>query len=141
MSRTVPEIVRQGIRASVPAAVLSTVPSTLHAVLTGRDPLEAALAAGSILRLKEHERVPMVTAAVPVHLSLSVAWAIVLAIALPRERPMAEGIAAGLLIATLDLGVVGRRFPRVRALRIAPQIADHVAFGIVVAIALARLER
>jgi hypothetical protein len=103
-----------------------------------RDPLEASLAAGSILLAHERQHRPLLMAAVPVHLSLSAIWAIVLAAALPRKKPVAEGTAAGLLIAALDLGIIGRRFPRVRALRVAPQLADHVAFGIIAAIALAR---
>jgi hypothetical protein len=48
------------------------------------------------------------------------------------------GAACGLAIATLDLGVLGRRFPEVRSLPLWPQIADHAAFGAVVGWALRR---
>ena len=41
--------VPHAVRAAAWAALLSGAPSTLHALATGRDPLEAALAAGSIL--------------------------------------------------------------------------------------------
>jgi hypothetical protein len=37
----------------------------------------------------------------------------------------------------LDLGAVGRRYPRIRNLPVAPQLADHVAFGLVVGSVLA----
>jgi hypothetical protein len=43
-----------------------------------------------------------------------------------------HGAVAGLAVAALDLGVVGRRFPRVRALPQAPQWLDHVAYGMLV---------
>jgi len=33
------------------------------------------------------------------------------------------------VVAALDLGVIGKRFPRVRALPLVPQLADHAAFG------------
>lgn len=58
-----------------------------------------------------------------------------------RKKPVAEGVVAGTLIAALDLGIVGPRFPRVRALDMPPQVADHIAFGIVVALVLARRDR
>jgi hypothetical protein len=141
MSRAVPQVLRHGVGVVVPAALLSGLPSTVHSLLVGRDPLEASLAAGSILLPKERRRAPLLIAAVPVHLSLSAAWAVVLTVALPGERPVVEGIVAGVVIAAFDLGVVGRRFPRVRALDLAPQLADHIAFGIVAAVALARQDR
>jgi hypothetical protein len=34
-----------------------------------------------------------------------------------------------LVIAAIDLGVLARRWPRIRALPVLPQIADHVAYG------------
>ena len=75
-------------------------------------------------------------AAVPVHLALSLGWAFVLCKG--RVRGAVPGAAAGLAIAALDLGVVGRRLPRIRALPLAPQVADHVAYGAVVGLVLAR---
>ncbi len=64
---------------------------------------------------------------------------------LTRNRKEQRGAAistgaifAGLAIAALDLGVLGRRFPRVRALPIGPQLADHALYGVVVASILAR---
>jgi hypothetical protein len=47
------------------------------------------------------------------------------------------GALAGLGIAALDLGLIGRRFPRVRALPQLPQVADHVAYGATVGAVLA----
>lgn len=127
------------VRAGLVAAVLGGLPSTLHALTTGRDPLEASYAAGSLLMPGERRAGVVLAAAVPVHLTLSVGWALVLSAALPRRPSLVSGAAAGLAIAALDLGVVGRRFERVRRLPVLPQLADHVAYGVVVAAVLRRV--
>jgi hypothetical protein len=69
---------------------------------------------------------------VPVHLTLSLGWAWVLAAILPERRTAAWGAAAGAGIAALDLGLIGGRLPRIRALPQVPQILDHLAYGAVV---------
>jgi len=126
------------LRAGLPAALLSGLPSTAYAVLHRRDPLEATVAAGSILLPRERRRRRLLVAAIPVHLALSAVWTVAIAVVLPRRNPLAEGTLAGLVIAALDLGVIGSRFPRIRALETGPQIADHLAFGIIAAAELAR---
>lgn len=128
----------RALRAAALAAALSGAPSTLHALATGRDPLEPTLAAGSILLPRESSRARLAAAAVPVHLALSLGWTLVLDRA--RVRGPLAGAAAGLAIAALDLGVVGRAFPRVRALPLLPQLADHALFGAVAASALVALD-
>ena len=107
------------------AAVLSGGPSTTVALATGRSPFEAVRAAGSLVGS------PSLGAGMAVHTALSLAWGVVLAAALPRRRPALWGAVGGGVIALLDLGLVGRRYPRVRALPVLPQVADHVAFGVV----------
>ena len=124
------------LRAAAWAAALSGIPSTVHALATGRDPLEAALAAGTVLLPRETRRLPLLLAAAPLHLALSLGWTLVLEHA--GVRGARRGAVAGLAIAALDLGLIGRRFPRVRALPLLPQLADHAAFG---AIAGAVLDR
>jgi hypothetical protein len=123
------------------AAVLSGVPSTLHALATGRDPLEATLAAGAIAFPRAERASRLLVAAVPVHATVSLGWALVLARALPQRRTVLAGAVAGLAIAAVDLGTVGRAVPRVRALPLGPQLADHVAYGAVVGWVLARRRR
>lgn len=118
-----------GLAAGAVAALLSGAPSTLHALATRTSPLAATLAAGTLLAPRARRPVVLLLAAVPVHLALSFGWALVLAAILPRRRTLAYGTLAGLAIAALDLGVVGRRLPRVRALAPVPQILDHVAYG------------
>lgn len=134
------ETVGRGLRAGATAALLSGSPSTLQALLTGRSPWEATEAAGSILLRHTTARRLLVMAALPIHLALSLGWGIVLSAMLPRRHTIAWGAAAGLGIAALDLGVIGPRFPRIRDLPPAGQIADHVAFGLVTA-AMLRGER
>ena len=124
--------------AGVVAAAVSGAPSTVYALATRRDPLEATLAAGSILLPRERRRLLLFLAAAPVHLSIALFWALVLARALPRTRPVAVGAAAGVAIAAIDVGVIGRRFPRVRALPLLPQLADHALYGASVGYVLAR---
>ncbi|MGH8945530.1 MAG: hypothetical protein ACRDVL_05220 [Acidimicrobiia bacterium] len=115
---------------------MSGVPSTLHALAgTGR-PLEATMAAGSILLPNTKQPFLLAAAAVPVHLSLSFGWALVLSVLLPRRGTVAWGALAGLGIAALDLGIIGRRFPRVRSLPLGAQVADHLVFGATVGLVL-----
>jgi drug/metabolite transporter superfamily protein YnfA len=134
-------VVRDGLAAGAAAAVVSGAPSTLWALAAGRDPLEATLAAGSILLPRETRRGRLVAAAGPVHLVLSLSWAVVLARSLPRRRCVEAGAVAGLAIAAFDLGVVGRRFPRLRALPTLPQLADHALYGATVGFVLERRRR
>ena len=72
----------------------------------------------------------------PVHLALSLGWT--LALDRAGVRTARGGALAGLAIAALDLGVAGRRFPRVRALPLGPQLADHAAFGAIAGLLLGR---
>ncbi len=111
------------------AAVLSGAPSTTHALMNAINPLEASLAAGTLLLGDEERMSRLLPAALVAHGALSLGWALVLAALLPARRTVAWSIPAGLAIAALDLGVVGRRYPRIRALALAPQILDHVAFS------------
>jgi hypothetical protein len=128
------------LAAGTVAAVVSGAPSTLHAWLTGRDPLDAALAAGTLLLAHERRPARLLAAAAVAHVGLSLGWAVVLARVLPRRRTAtaAAAVAAGLAIAALDLGLVGRRFPRIRALPLLPQVLDHVAYALTVAAVLGR---
>lgn len=120
------------MKAGLVAAAVSGLPSTAYALATGRDPLEATKAAGALLVGERAPTLLQVAAAAPVHLSLSLAWAAVLERALPRDRRVLWGAAGGLGIAALDLGVIGRRRPAIRALPLLPQVVDHALFGAVV---------
>ena len=133
--------VRIGVTAGVVAGVLSGVPSTVYALLTRQDPLVATRAAGALLLPAETRSARLLAAAVPVHFGISVGWGVVLASVLPRRATVAWGALAGLGIAAVDLNLPGRRTARVRELAPGPQVADHLAFGIVVGAMVADLRR
>jgi hypothetical protein len=135
------EAVRDGLVAGSVAAVVGGVPSTLHALATGGDVLESTRAAGSIALSRSDDEEALLAAGANVHAAVSLYWGVVLAHVIPRSTraPVSVGVGAlgGLAIAVLDLGLVGRLFPRIRALPRVPQVADHVAFGAVVGAVLA----
>jgi hypothetical protein len=102
----------------------------------GDDVLDGARAAGAMVLPNERRTPVLLAAAVPVHLALSVGWAGVMAAALPRRAEPAWGVLAGFAIATLDLVVIGRRIPAIRALPQGRQWADHAAYGLTVGVVL-----
>jgi hypothetical protein len=112
------------LRRFVLAAALSGVPSTVHALATGGDPLRATRAAGSLVG-------GGIVEGVAVHLAVSAWWAWVFTRF--RVRGVGGGAVAGLLVAALDLEVIGRHNAQIRSLPRIPQWLDHVAFGVLVA--------
>jgi hypothetical protein len=126
------------LAAGAAGAVLSGVPSTAVTVLRRESLLDGATAAGSILLPHERRTGPLLAAAVPVHLALSLGWAAVMSVLLPRRGTVPAAVAGGLAIAALDLELIGRAFPRIRALPQARQWADHVAFGLAVGVVVRR---
>ncbi len=119
------------VRATAIAALLSGIPSTAHAALTNQDPLAATKAAGKLARPTEHRTPHLVAAAIPTHLAISLAWGYAIS-KIPNPTAW-RGALAGLAIATLDLHLPGKRLAPIRALPRVPQLADHVAFGTTVA--------
>jgi hypothetical protein len=132
---------RVGLRAGAVAAVLSGAPSTVHALATGRSPVEAIRAAGTLLLPDDAAPAGLAAAGAVAHGAISLGWGVVLAATLPRRRTVVWGALAGLAIAGLDLGLLARRWPRIRALPTAPQVADHVAFGALVGTLVSRAGR
>jgi hypothetical protein len=93
---------------------------------------------GRVLLPRSDSDVALVLAGGAAHVAISIGWGVVLAAALPRRHTLAAGAAAGLAIAALDLGVIGRRCPSIRDLDPAPQVLDHLAYGAVVGAVLSR---
>jgi hypothetical protein len=120
---------------------VSGAPSTLITLARREDVLMGARAAGTLLLPHERRALPLLAAAAPVHLALSLGWAAVLDRTLPRGGEPLSGALGGLAIAALDLGVIGRRLPAIRALPQGRQWADHVAYGLAVGAVLARRRR
>jgi hypothetical protein len=124
--------------AAVAGAVLSGAPSTAVTLLRGERLVDGMTAAGTILLPAERRTLPLVAAAVPVHLALSFGWAVVLSVTLPRRATVPAAVAGGLVIAALDLEIAGRAFPAIRALPQGRQWADHAAFGLAVGVVVRR---
>jgi hypothetical protein len=133
--------VHRAVEAGLVAAVVSGAPSTLVTLARREDVLAGARATGTLLLPRERRALPLLAAAVPVHLALSVGWAVALDRALPRGREPLSGLLGGLAIAVLDLGVIGRRLPAIRALPQGRQWADHAAYGLAVGAVLAHRRR
>jgi len=109
-----------------------------------RGSARATWAAGRVVAPNAQSGTQLLAAATLAHSALTLGWTALLARALPsasRSRRALAGAAAGLGIAALDLGMAHalRANPRLAAiahLRVAPQVADHVAFGAIVGWAL-----
>jgi hypothetical protein len=127
-----------GAWAAAPAALLSGLPSTLHALLRRRHLLDAAAAAGALVAPAEVRPTRLVLYAVPVHAAISLFWSLVLARLLPARRTVALSVAGGGVVAALDLGLIGRRLPAIRRLPQGPQVLDHLLFGALVGVVVAR---
>jgi hypothetical protein len=115
----------------VASGLLSGAPSTVITIARRENLLDSTRAAGTLLGRRSLVR------GGAAHVLITMLWTAVLAAALPKRRPVPEGLAAGAAIAALDLGVVGRRFPEIGALDPMPQVLDHLAFGIVASVVLA----
>jgi hypothetical protein len=134
---------REGMAAGAVAGLLSGAPSTVHALLTGRDPLAAARAAGNLLLPADAGPAALLLAGGIAHVAVSLGWGTVLAMAVRRTSlpPVAVGLAGGAAVAAIDLGLLahgplGRRWPLIRALPVGPQVADHLAFGAIAGVVL-----
>jgi len=115
----------------VVAAVVSGAPSTVVALVRGDDVLGATRAAGTLIPGRGDR--PGVVAGLAAHAALSIWWGGVLTAVVRRVGGGAvTGALAGAAVAALDLGVVARRYPAIRALPRGPQWADHLVFGAVV---------
>jgi hypothetical protein len=107
------------------ATLLSGIPSTAYALLTGGDPMEATRAAGAMVG-----RPDSIVVAGAVHVAVSLFWSLVLWLTLPRRHMMRWALAASAAIALLDLLILAPLFiPQVAALAFWPQFADHLAWG------------
>lgn len=130
------------VRAGLWAAVLSGTPSTLIALSRGEDILASTEAVGAVLVRNPHRGWARVAVGGVAHVLISLFWARVLHRALRKNIEPAGAIAAGAAcgagIALLDLGLIARFLPPIRALPASPLLADHIAFGAIVGWVLQR---
>jgi len=107
------------------ATLLSGIPSTLYALLSGGDVMEATRAAGAMAG-----RPDSLVAAALVHFAVSAFWAVVLWRLLPARYTAFWAVLASAAIALLDLKLIAPAFfPEVAALAFWPQFADHLMWG------------
>jgi hypothetical protein len=119
------------------ATVLSGLPSTLHALITGGDVTEATRAAGAMLISSESSFSQLFAAALIAHSAVSFAWVALLVLALPRRRTLFWSLVAAAMIAVLDLRIIApMMFPEVARLPFWPQFADHLMWGASVGMAV-----
>jgi hypothetical protein len=137
--------VRAAVRAGAVSGLLSGAPSTAWAIVRGDDLFAPSLAAGSLVLPHETRRGRLLVAAFVSHSVLSVGWAFVMVRLWPRRheslaRAVLRGSALGATIGMIDLGaahvVAHPRLAAVRGLSVAPQVADHVAYGAIVGVVL-----
>ena len=121
---------RDVLYAYLAATLFSGIPSTLHALLTGGDPLEATRAAGAMLAPATASTTTLVLAAALVHPAISLFWTAVFALLLPRRHLVACAVLGAAAVAPLDLLLIAPLFfPSVAALPFWPQFADHLMWG------------
>jgi hypothetical protein len=117
-------------RAWLAATILSDAPSTLWALVTGADPLEATRAAGAMLVPIDTPLPGLLAAATLAHLTVSTFWTFVFVRWLPRRQLALWSTGAAAAVALLDLRVIAPLlFPAVASLPFWPQFADHLMWG------------
>jgi hypothetical protein len=130
------DLAADALASGLAGAAASAVPSTAWTLLRREDVLDGARAVGAMVLPCERRTAVLLAVGAPVHAGISLWWAAVLAAALPRRDEPAWGVLAGLAIAALDLGLIGRRIPAIRALPQGRQWADHAAFGLTVGVVI-----
>jgi hypothetical protein len=116
--------------------VCSAIPSTVWSLLRGEDVLEGGRAVGVMVLPSERRTAVLLAIAAPIHLGISLGWAVVMAATLPRGGEPARGVVGAMVIATLDLALIGRRIPSIAALPQGRQWGDHAAYGLAVGLVL-----
>jgi hypothetical protein len=113
------------------ATLLSGLPSTTHALLTGGDPFEATRAAGAMLISASASPLALFAAAAIVHSVVSLLWTVLFGLFLPERHVLPWALMGSSLVAWLDLQLIAPLFfPSVAALPFWPQFADHLMWGL-----------
>jgi hypothetical protein len=134
---------RRVLEATVAASLLGAAPSLLSSVR--RDGVRQSWRYGvgatrAIATLVPPGR-PDVLVGAATHFGISAVFGQVLGRLLPLRRSAFWGAAGGAAMGLIGAGVVGRRFPAIRALPFGRQLADNIAFGIIFAVVADRPDR
>ena len=100
--------------------------------------LASTRAVGRVVRPRPASGASLVLAGGAAHVAISLGWGVTLAAVLPRRRTILAGMLAGVVIAVVDVGLIGRHLPSIHALDRKLQLLDHVAYGAVVGAVLSR---
>ena len=119
------------------ATLFSGLPSTVWALLTGSDPLEATWAAGAMLMpMGAGPRLLFASAAL-VHLTVSLLWALIFWALLPQRHVVLWSVVGSAVVAIVDLRLIAPlMFQSIVALEFWPQFADHLMWGTCLGIVL-----
>jgi|KBSMisStandDraft_5_1062788.scaffolds.fasta_scaffold02348_6 hypothetical protein len=118
------------------ASTVSGIPSTVYALASGGDVLEATRAAGTMLISSDAPTGHLIAAAVLVHGTVSLFWATIVTLVLPRSNVIPYALVAATAIGVFDLKLIGPLFPAIEALSFWPQMADHIMWGLAVGLVL-----
>jgi hypothetical protein len=127
---------RRILEATAAASLLGGTPSLTNALAQGgiggawRYGLDAIRAIGCLIPPGRRS----ILAGSGAHFAISIAAGQVFGRFLPRRNSVLWAAGGGAVMGLIGVGVIGRRYPAIRALSIGPQIADNVAFGIIFAV-------
>jgi hypothetical protein len=126
------------LRGAAVASVASGAPSSIYALVRGRDPWAQGMAATRAVGTLVRPGTPGLLRGALAHGAISLAVGELFGVTLPRRQSVAWGALAGLAVGWVNLTVVApQRYPAIASLPLGPQLADNVAFGAVFA-AIAR---
>lgn len=127
------EFIRDVLYSGVPAMCFSGLPSTLWSLTADRSVLTSVWATGHLLAPGLPAGLKLFLLASVVHVAVSFFWTAILVLVLPSPTWF-WGVIAGVLIAVVDLKLIGPCFPSISDLDFLPQLADHLAFGFIVGV-------
>lgn len=134
MLRTVVRDQRAILRGAALASVASGVPSSVYALMRGRDPWAQGVAATRAIGTLVWPGTPSLLRGALAHGAISLAVGELLGVTLPRRRSIAWGTLVGLGVGWVNLSVIApRRYPAIASLPLGPQLADNAAFGAILA--------
>lgn len=124
--------INQILIASIIAAVASGIPSTTYFIISGQNILLSIRAIGLIFFANSYPDYLILFVSACIHLMVSLFWCILLKLLMPQTKPLFFGIMAGIVIAVVDILLIGSHIPAIEHLAFLPQLADHILWGLIV---------